>query len=190
MMHTNSIELFKQYAIPMIQPGYPILEVGGIAGCRHYETALTEAGINLNWTVADLKNSSMGDWGSGSIEMLSENSIGSADSMFQYVLAGQVIEHVRRPWLWVAELARVCRPGGLVILLSPISWNHHRVPVDCWRIWPDGMRVLFEDAGLEPEFIHAEACGKDTPKELKCQINPGPVLDLISIGRKPGGPPR
>jgi hypothetical protein len=47
------------------------------------------------------------------------------------------------------EVARVCKPGGLVITLNPTSWPYHEAPVDCWRIYPEGMRALSEECGLE-----------------------------------------
>ena len=46
------------------------------------------------------------------------------------------------------ELARVTKPGGLVIVIGPVSWTYHEAPVDCWRIYPEGMRALYEEAKL------------------------------------------
>jgi hypothetical protein len=43
----------------------------------------------------------------------------------------------------------VTKPGGLVITVSPVSWHYHEAPVDCWRAYPEGMRAVYEDAGLE-----------------------------------------
>ena len=65
------------------------------------------------------------------------------------ILAGNVIEHVRKPWLWLKEVCRICKPGGHVILIVPVSWPYHTAPIDCWRIYPDGMRALWEEVGLE-----------------------------------------
>ena len=38
------------------------------------------------------------------------------------------------------------RPAGLFYLNAPSNGDFHRYPVDCWRIMPDGMRYLFEEA--------------------------------------------
>jgi SAM-dependent methyltransferase len=67
---------------------------------------------------------------------------------YDLVLSGQVLEHVRKPWRWLPELARVCRPGGYVVTISPVTWPYHEAPVDCWRIYPEGMRALCDEAGL------------------------------------------
>jgi SAM-dependent methyltransferase len=80
--------------------------------------------------------------------MANEYEIPVADSSFDVVLAGQVLEHVRRVWMWVAELARVTKPGGKVVMVSPISWPYHEAPVDCWRVYPGGTRALCDAAGL------------------------------------------
>jgi hypothetical protein len=67
-------------------------------------------------------------------------------------LSGQVIEHVRKPWRWIPELARVTRRGGLVITINPVSWGYHEAPIDCWRMFPEAMRALYEAAGLIVEL--------------------------------------
>jgi len=64
------------------------------------------------------------------------------------VVATNVMEHVRKPWVWIKELARVCKPGGYVITINPVSWPYHAYPVDCWRAYPEGMKALYEDAAL------------------------------------------
>lgn len=70
------------------------------------------------------------------------------DGTYDAVISGQCLEHTKRPWLMVKEMARVLKPGGLCILIAPWQWCIHRFPLDCWRILPDGMQVLCEDAGL------------------------------------------
>ena len=69
---------------------------------------------------------------------------------YDLVISGQCLEHVENPFRLVAEMARVLKPGGLMLLTAP--WQHpiHRYPLDCWRILPDGMRALLADAGLKP----------------------------------------
>ena len=55
------------------------------------------------------------------------------------------MEHVSRIWLWIKELERITKPGGKIILISPISWPYHEAPIDCWRIYPEGMKALIND---------------------------------------------
>ena len=79
----------------------------------------------------------------------SEYSFPAPSDTYDIVLSGQVIEHVRKIWLWIRELTRVCKVGGLVITINPVSWPYHEHPIDCWRAYPEGMRALYEDASLE-----------------------------------------
>lgn len=65
------------------------------------------------------------------------------------VISGQCLEHTKQPWTWVQDIVDVMKTGTTLILIAPSMWPHHRYPVDCWRIYPDGMRALLEFAGLE-----------------------------------------
>ncbi len=33
-----------------------------------------------------------------------------------------------------------------------MNWPYHEAPVDCWRIYPEGMKALYEEAGLTMVF--------------------------------------
>ena len=68
---------------------------------------------------------------------------------FDAVISGQMLEHCDRPWRIVPEMARVLAVGGTLILISPSAGPEHPCPHDYWRILPEGIRVLGEDAGLE-----------------------------------------
>ena len=82
------------------------------------------------------------------------------DGYYDVVVSSQTIEHVPKPWLWVREIARITRPGGLVYISTPNTIGYHPYPIDCWRLWPDGMRAVMEDAGLS--VLECYALGMDT----------------------------
>jgi SAM-dependent methyltransferase len=65
--------------------------------------------------------------------------------LFDVVVSGNCMEHVEAPWLWIKEVERVTKRGGLVCIIVPFSIGEHRYPVDCWRILPDGFRYLMEE---------------------------------------------
>lgn len=74
----------------------------------------------------------------------SEYSYPLEDSRFDLVISGSTMEHVRNLWLWVPELVRVLKPGGLLAIITHTQWQiGHHYP-DCWRILPDGMKYLFD----------------------------------------------
>jgi SAM-dependent methyltransferase len=108
----------------------------------------------VTWSTTDLDTEG-GQWSydgsAGTIKMPSEYEIPVPDGTFDVVLSGNVIEHVRQPWRWMTELARVVRPGGLVITIAPVSWVYHEAPLDCFRYYPDGLAAISEHAGLTVE---------------------------------------
>lgn len=71
------------------------------------------------------------------------------DESYDLVLSGQVFEHVRKIWVWMKELSRVCKAGGTVITINPVSWPYQEAPIDCWRAYPEGMCALYDDASLD-----------------------------------------
>lgn len=79
------------------------------------------------------------------------------DASFDSVLASDMIVHMKRPDLFVGEVARVLRPGGKALITSTfINWIgefNHEFQHPTGR----GLRALAEDAGLE--VIHLESYG-------------------------------
>lgn len=68
---------------------------------------------------------------------------------FDTVLCTQVLEHTPRPWLVSAEIARVLRAGGVLILSCPQYWPLHELPHDYYRFTPKGLEVLFPKTDWE-----------------------------------------
>lgn len=69
------------------------------------------------------------------------------DSSFDIVISGSTAEHVAMPWLWIPELARLLRPGGMLAVITHHRFALHRYPQDYWRFMPDGLELLFNLAG-------------------------------------------
>ncbi|MBI5382480.1 MAG: methyltransferase domain-containing protein [Opitutae bacterium] len=72
-----------------------------------------------------------------------------ADGSFDGVLCSQVLEHVFAPEAFVAELRRVLRPGGSLVLAVPFAWDEHEQPRDFARYSSFGLRALLERGGFE-----------------------------------------
>jgi SAM-dependent methyltransferase len=144
-MHENSRLIFNAYARQHFGPGQRVLEIGPDGFPSTYQKQVGDL-PNLVWDTLDLIPSD---------KLTYPNSdpyhFPVADKFYDVVLAGQVIEHVPKVWIWVHELERVCRPGGTVVIIGPVSWPYHEAPVDCWRIYPEGMRALLEDTDLQIE---------------------------------------
>ncbi|MBF0358054.1 MAG: class I SAM-dependent methyltransferase [Magnetococcales bacterium] len=66
------------------------------------------------------------------LEMLSDNSI-------DCVVAVSALEHMEKPWLVVAELYRVLKPGGIIYLNTPFVFPFHGDPDDFYRFSHHGL---------------------------------------------------
>jgi SAM-dependent methyltransferase len=70
------------------------------------------------------------------------------DASFDTVLSIQVLEHTADPGVLITEMARVLRPGGVLLLTAPFSYRLHEEPHDYFRYTPHGLRHLCEQANL------------------------------------------
>jgi SAM-dependent methyltransferase len=68
---------------------------------------------------------------------------------FDTAVCHQVLEHVSHPAAALAELNRVLKPDGRLVMSVPHLSRLHELPHDYFRYTPAGLRVLLEDAGFE-----------------------------------------
>jgi SAM-dependent methyltransferase len=83
------------------------------------------------------------------------------DELFDVVISGNTIEHVEDMAKWATACIAITKPGGMLCIVGPhgtSGFTEHRHPVDCWRIWPDGMRWLFR----ELEILECRTDARDT----------------------------
>jgi SAM-dependent methyltransferase len=67
---------------------------------------------------------------------------------FDAVLNAVTLEHVREPATVVAEMARVLKPGGALLMIVPQDWEVHQEPNDYFRYTRYGVRYLLDGAGF------------------------------------------
>jgi SAM-dependent methyltransferase len=203
-MHRNSELLFARHALDLVAAASRVLEVGPDGIPSSYQRLVrTRTGERAPaiWHSVDLASRP-----GMTFAARSEYEFPIADGAYDVVLSGQVLEHVRKPWRWLPELARVCRPGGYVVTISPVTWPYHEAPVDCWRAYPEGLRALYEDAGLDvllarQESLEGRAWLPRCPRPASDHA-PGLLyklarfvrwplarsIDAITIGRRPAQP--
>lgn len=78
--------------------------------------------------------------------------------VFDVVISGQAMEHVRRPWEWLTRLRTYF--STFICIIAPNTWKEHRHPIDTYRYFPDGMRDLFDYAGIVA--VEIRRSGQDT----------------------------
>ena len=170
-MHLNSELLFRKYASPVFSDKQHVLEIGPTGFPSVYQRIVEKDSIK--WDTVDFADTKY---------------IGSANQFLTYpindpysfpigndkydiVLSGQVIEHVEKIWLWLKELKRVTKNGGLIIIINPVSWPFHEAPLDCWRIFPSGIKALADEAGLEIILSLFESLEKEELGEKDSSLN-------------------
>lgn len=73
------------------------------------------------------------------------------DASFDAVFCSQVLEHTPHPARAVAELARVTRPGGRLLVSLPHISHMHNEPHDYQRLTVHGLSLLLSELGWEVE---------------------------------------
>ena len=83
--------------------------------------------------------------------------IGTADALpfpdesYDVVVCTEMLEHDPSPWLSLAEMGRVLRPDGHLILTTRGNgFFEHLEPSDYWRFMPAARPVLLALAGCDP----------------------------------------
>lgn len=71
------------------------------------------------------------------------------DETFDVAISGQCFEHVANPFKLMCEVSRIVKPEGLFIMTAPFQAPEHRHPIDCWRIFSDGWKSLFEESNID-----------------------------------------
>ncbi len=72
------------------------------------------------------------------------------DESFDIVVSTEMLEHDPFPWVSMAEMGRVLRPGGLLLLTARGNgFKLHAYPDDYWRFMPSSFPLLLKLAGCE-----------------------------------------
>ena len=129
----DSVEIFSA-AQPYLRPGDTLLDLG----CGPRDQATPAEWLGLRYVGID--------FGSPNADLLADaHSIPFAAGTFDAVLTYAVVEHLSNPFVAVAEIARVLRPGGIFFgAVSQGEPYHHSY----FHPTPLGVLSLFQSAGL------------------------------------------
>lgn len=76
------------------------------------------------------------------------SSIPLKDCTADIVLCFQVLEHIRYPEVFIRDVERILRPGGMLLLSTHGTMVYHPYPGDYWRWTHEGLQAIFERSGL------------------------------------------
>jgi hypothetical protein len=71
------------------------------------------------------------------------------DERFGLIISQANLEHLINPYKHVADLAGLLAPRGCMVMQSHLpGFFYHRVPIDCFRFYPDWFEVVASRLGL------------------------------------------
>ena len=76
--------------------------------------------------------------------------------VYDLIIANSVFEHLRQPFVAMAEVFKLLRPGGFLFWHTPFQFEQHGVPADFFRYTMAGARMLAESAGLVVESVEPD----------------------------------
>lgn len=119
------------------------------------------------------------------VQIADDGTVPVADATVDVVLSTQVLEHVGDPAVYLAECARVLRPGGRMLLSTHGLMVFHPDPVDYWRWTCAGLRRAVEQTGLEVErfegIMGLTATGLQFVQDAWYWRLPGPLRHLYAL---------
>lgn len=119
-----------------------VLDAG--CGSRPYQADILE---HAQWCVGL-------DWGQSVHELRADvladlaRPLPLRDASVDGAVCFEVLEHVAEPSVLLAELNRVLRPTGILLLSVPFQWWVHEAPWDYFRFTRHGLESLLAKAGF------------------------------------------
>jgi len=148
-MHENSMMLMTyfrdRYLLNMM--GCSILDVGSMRVIKQKESYRDLFG-KYNYVGMDIAPGP-------NVDIVGYENI---KDVYDVVISGQTMEHVKRPWDWLKVLTLYFKK--YICIIAPNKIKEHRYPIDTYRYFPDGMRDLFDYA--EIAAIEIFRAGNDT----------------------------
>ncbi|OPX83690.1 MAG: Mycinamicin VI 2''-O-methyltransferase [Pelotomaculum sp. PtaB.Bin104] len=146
-MHPSSRENMRRFVEKYVREGTKLLDVGSREIEGQFESSYRSLfdGMNIKYMGCDMVPGE-------NVNIVLEKPYVWKEikpNSFDYVISGQMLEHVGFPWLTFLEIHRVLRPGGICCIIAPSAGYMHNYPLDCYRYYPDGMVALAHTAHLK-----------------------------------------
>jgi SAM-dependent methyltransferase len=135
--HLNSF--IKRTAGQYQKPGDVLLEVG----------PQERSEVKVNFTLCDIHTLDVTqEYSPDIVGDLTQYNSHIQDSTYDIVTCLEVLEHTVNPFSAIAELRRITKDNGLILLSAPLNWRIHGPAPDCWRFTEFGWKVLLKDFNI------------------------------------------
>jgi SAM-dependent methyltransferase len=133
---------FLERTLPrLVRPGLAVADVG----CGEQPLRGLLESLGARYTGIDVQQNFR-----GTVAVVADiTSVPLPDAAFDVVVCTEVLEHVPDTAGAFAELARLCRPGGTVVVTTPFAYPLHEEPYDFVRLTPHQVRARATAAGFE-----------------------------------------
>lgn len=78
---------------------------------------------------------------------------------YDIIFAEQIFEHLPYPYRAAKNVYRMLRPGGYFLPTLPFLIKIHKVPMDCSRWTPQGLKFFLSDCGFPEDKIEVYSWG-------------------------------
>lgn len=124
-------------------------------GCGDMPYASLLRGLGLDYRPADIDADAVAK---GKLPIGPDGRVPLPDHSVDAILSAQVLEHVPDLDAYCAEIRRLLKPGGTLILSTHGSWFYHPHPEDHRRWTRTGLALDLETRGIKVEEMHS-ICG-------------------------------
>lgn len=124
-------------------------------GCGDQPYAALLGGMGLDYRPADIDDDAAAK---GKLPIGPDGRVPLPDHSVDAILSAQVLEHVPDLDAYCAEIRRLLKPGGTLILSTHGSWFYHPHPEDHRRWTRTGLALDLKTRGIAVEEMHS-ICG-------------------------------